>query len=82
MAVPAFTRKVPALCFVSRIERNAKRCQSLNGLGCIFDDEFNRLSVVKTTACYHRIADMIFKRIAGFKHGGNPTLCPCRRAVA
>ena len=82
MAVPAFTRKVPALCFVSRIERHTKRREPFDGLWRIFDDEFNRLSVVKTTACYHRIADMIFKRIAGFKHGGNPTLCPCRRAVA
>jgi hypothetical protein len=76
----AFAGEVPFL-IITRIERHAQIGQPADRLGCVFNNEFDGFALVEAAARHHRIADMILKCVAGFKHSGNPALRPSRGTV-
>jgi hypothetical protein len=63
------------------IERHAQPGQTLNRQRRAFDHIFNGFLSVQPRPGDHRIADVIFKRIARIQHRGDAALCPCRRTA-
>ena len=74
MAVPALPRKMEVFPF--GIEGHPQFDQPVNRMGRAFDHEFHRLTPVQPCPGDHRIADVVFKRIAGIKHRRDPALRP------
>ncbi len=84
MRMAAFAREVQIASLIHGItvERHAQLAQAINRARRAFDNKFHRLAVVQPSACDHRIADMILKRVARIKNRRDPALCPCGRATA
>jgi len=79
MRVPALARQMQITRIL--IERHAQLNQLLNRGGRLLDHEFNRLAPVQPCTRDHRIAHMIFERVARIENGGNPALRPCGGAA-
>ena len=80
VGMTALARQMPLIAF-ARIERHAQCREPGNGFGRALDDKLDRLPVIEAGSCNHRVFDMAFKSISGFKNGGDSALCPACRAV-
>ena len=70
----AFARQVERIGIA--VERHAQLAQAVDGLRRAFDHEFDRGQIVQPRASHHRIAHVVFKRVARVEHRRDPALRP------
>ena len=79
MRVPAFASKMKIARFA--IERNTQFAQPVDRGGCPLDHKFYRFAIIEARACDHRIANVVFERIARIENGGDAPLRPSSRTA-